>query len=66
MSDDCISRQAVLDEMMLIPIAPLIVGDEVVYKKGILEGTIKALPSVAPKPIITNVDMKSATSVMNG
>ena len=50
MSDDCISRQAVLDEMMLIPIAPLMVGDVVVYKKGVLEGTIKALPSVIPKP----------------
>lgn len=47
---DCISRQAVLDEMMLIPIAPLMVGDRVVYKKGVLEGMIKALPSVTPKP----------------
>ena len=47
---DCISRQAVLDEMMLIPIAPLMVGDRVVYKKGVLEGTIKALPPVTPKP----------------
>lgn len=47
--DDCISRQAVLDEMMLIPIAPLMVGDGVVYKKGILEGTIKSLPPVTPQ-----------------
>ena len=48
--EDCISRQAVLDAVLLVPIAPLIKGDNVHYERVVYENVIKDLPSVTPAP----------------
>lgn len=48
--DDLISRQAVLDAVLLVPIAPLIKGDNVHYERVVYENVIKDLPSVTPAP----------------
>ena len=48
--EDAISRQAVLDAVLLVPIAPLIKGDNVHYERVVYENVIKDLPSVTPAP----------------
>ena len=48
--EDAISRQAVLDALLLVPIAPLIKCDNVHYERVVYENVIKDLPSVTPAP----------------
>ena len=51
-SEDCISREALKESVMSVPIAPLQSFDKVVYRNVVFEETIDKLPSVQPQPKI--------------
>lgn len=50
MQDDLISRQAVLEKAINIPIAKVVTEDEVICRKVVFVDDIEKLPSVNPQP----------------
>ena len=49
-SEDCISRQAVLEKAINVPLAKVVTEDKFIYRKVIFADDIEKLPSVTPRP----------------
>ena len=49
MSNDVISRQAVLEKAISVPIAKVVTEDEVIYRKVVFVDDIENLPPVTPQ-----------------
>ena len=49
MSDDLISRKAVIDKAIMIPIARIVTEDKVLWRKAVFVEDIEKLPSVQPE-----------------
>lgn len=48
--EDCISRQAVLENAINVPIAKIVTEDKVICRKVIFADDIEKLPPVTPQP----------------